>query len=98
VPFRSCSVSFVAPTGVRHAVEVHAESLYEAAILGVSLLRRDGWVEPVAPGTAVEIEVREPVTTHRVTIAQLRRWCDGIAISPDETLRKQRMKALLTRA
>jgi hypothetical protein len=96
VPLRSCAVSFVAPTGVRHSVDVQAESLYEAAILGVSLLRRDGWVEPIAPGTEVQIEVREPATTHRVTVAQLRRWCDGVAVSPDETLRKQRMKSLLT--
>src|SRR6266487_4456598 len=35
---RACTVSFIAATGIRHSVEVTAESLYEAAILGVSLL------------------------------------------------------------
>jgi len=92
---RSCEVSFVGPTGVRHAVAVTAESLYEAAIIGVALLHKDGWADQIAPGTQIEIQVREPVTTHCVTIAQLRRWCDGVTVSPDEALKKRRLKALL---
>jgi len=88
-------VSFVGPTGVRHSVEVTSESLYEAAILGISLLRRDEWADPIAPGTPLEIQVREPATTHVVTVAQLRRWVDGVAVSPDETLKKRRLKELL---
>jgi hypothetical protein len=94
-PLRACTVSFVAPTGVRHAVEVTADSLYEAAMLGVSLLRESGWAEQIASGAQLEIEVRQPATTHCVTVAQLRRWCEGIAVSPEETLRKRRLKALL---
>ena len=61
----------------------------------MALLRQDGWTEPVAPGTQVEIQVREPATTHCVTVAQLKRWCDGIAVSPDETLKKRKLKELL---
>jgi hypothetical protein len=49
----------------------------------------------MAPSTRLEIAVREPSTTHTVTIAQLHRWIDGIAISPDETLKKRRLKQLL---
>ncbi len=43
---RTCTVSFLAPSSVRHPVEVTAESLYEAAILDeVSLLARmGGWM------------------------------------------------------
>jgi hypothetical protein len=95
VPVRACTVSFVGPTGIRHCVEVTAESLYEAAILGVSLLRQEGWAEQIAQGTQLEIQVRQPATTHCVTVAQLRQWCDGIAVSPDETLRKRKLKELL---
>jgi len=69
--------------------------LYEAAIIGFSLLKHDGWVDPIAPGTRLEIQVRQPATTHSVSLAQLRRWVEGIAVSPDETLRKRRLKALL---
>jgi len=96
VGLRACTVSFVGPTGVRHAVEVTAESLYEAAILGLSLLRQSGWADQIAPGTQLEVEVRPPATTHCVTVVQLRRWVETIAISPDETLKKRKLKQLLT--
>ena len=36
-------------------MEVTAESLYEAAILGVSLLRQEGWVGQIGPGTTVSV-------------------------------------------
>ena len=95
MPLRACTVGFVGPTGVRHSVEVTADSLYEAAIQGVSMLRQEGWAEQIAPGTQVEIQVRAPATTHCVTVAQLRRWCDGVAVSPEETLRKRKLEQLL---
>jgi hypothetical protein len=28
-------------------------------------------------------------------VEQIRRWCDGVAVSPDDTLKKQRVKQLL---
>ena len=40
---RSCTVSFRGPSGITHSVDVQAETLYEAAALGVSLLKKDGW-------------------------------------------------------
>ena len=91
----TCTVNFTGPSGVRHGVEVSADSLYEAAIVGFSLLKKDGWVEPIAPGTLLEIQVKHPATIHRVSLSQLRRWADGIAVSPDETLKKRNLKALL---
>lgn len=93
--FRACTVSFSGPSGIRHSVEVTAESLYEAAALGVAALRQSGWSEVVAPGTELDVEVREPATTHRISIQQIHRWCDGVAVSPDETLKKRRLKQLL---
>jgi hypothetical protein len=95
MPLRACTVNFVGPSGVRHAVEVTAESLYEAAILGVALLRKDGWADVIAPGTQIEIQVRAPATTHCVTVAQLRRWCEGVAVNPEETLRRRRLREML---
>jgi hypothetical protein len=74
---------------------VTAESIYEAAALGVSALRTSGWADAIAPGTELEIKVREPATSHRLTVGQIRRWCDGVAVSPDETLKKRRLKQLL---
>jgi hypothetical protein len=95
VALRTCTVSFTSPSGVRHSVEVTAESIYEAAALGVSALKNSGWADAIAPGTELDVQVREPATCHRLTVHQIRRWCDGAAVSPDETLKKRRLKQLL---
>lgn len=92
---RTCTVSFISPSGVRHSVEVTAESVYEAAALGVSALKQSGWVGAVTQGTELEIHVRETPTCHRLTIQQIYRWCDGVTTSPGETLKKRRLKQLL---
>ena len=92
---KACTVSFTGPSGIRHSVDVSADSLYEAAVVGLSLLKQGDWVDPVAPGVQLEVRVRHPATTHSVSIAQLRRWVDGVAVSPDETLKKRKLKALL---
>jgi hypothetical protein len=85
VALRTCTVSFMGPSGVRHSVEVTAESVYEAAAFGVSALRNSGWADAISPGTELEIQVREPATSHRLTVRQIQRWCDGVAVSPDES-------------
>jgi hypothetical protein len=95
VAVRTCSVSFIGPSGIRHSVDVTAESVYEAAALGVSALRESGWADVAALGTELEIQVREPPTCHRITVQQIHRWCDGVAVSPDETLKRRRLKQLL---
>ena len=46
VPIRICAVSFADVRGIRHTVEVQAESLFEAAILGVRTFKGDPWIEP----------------------------------------------------
>ena len=96
VALRTCTVSFTGPSGLRHSVEVTAESIYEAAALVVSALKHSGWADAVAPGTELEVQVREPPTCHRLTVQQIHRWCDGLAVSPDETLKKRRLKQLLS--
>jgi hypothetical protein len=94
VALRTCTVSFSGSSGIRHSVEVTAKSVYEAAALGVSALRKSGWTDALALVTELEIQVREP-TSHRATLHQIHRCCDGIATSPDETLKKRKLKQLL---
>jgi hypothetical protein len=94
VALRTCTVSFTGASGIRHSVDVTAESVYEAAALGVSALG-GSWADAVALGTELEIQVREPPTCHGITVQQIHRWCDGIAASSDETLKKRRVKQLL---
>jgi hypothetical protein len=92
---RACTVSFVGASGVRHSVDVSAETLYEAAAAGLNLLRQEGWSEVVGPGTQIEVQVQAPAARHSLTLAQIRRWCDGVAASPEEVLKRARVKRLL---
>jgi len=94
MPVSACIVSFKSVTGIAHSVEVEAETLYEAAGLGLARLK-DGWVEGLGPATKLEISVREPSTTHTVSVQQLQRWIDGGVGSPAEVLRKARVRHLL---
>lgn len=92
---RVCIVGFKAATGISHSVEVEAETLYEAAALGLARLKSDGWVEGLGPGTRLEIEVRQPPTHHTLTVSQLQNWINGTTSSPAETLKRSRLRHLL---
>ena len=76
-------------------VSIEAETLYEAATLGLARLKADGWVEGPGPGTKLEIHVRQPATSHVVSVQQLQRWMNCTNSSPAETLRKAKLKNLL---
>ena len=97
VPLRLCTVSFKSPTGITHGVDVEAETLYEAAGLGLARLKRDGWIEGLGPGSRLEIQVREPSTIHSLTVQQLHRWVDGTTTNPGEVLRRTRVRQILGR-
>jgi hypothetical protein len=92
---RTCSVTFTDPRGTRHTVDVAADTLYEAAALALSELKRCEWVDVVGPAARLEVEVRQAATRHEVTPAQVRRWCESGAVNPDERIRKDRVKGLL---
>ena len=84
--------------GVGHAVEVLADSLFEAAAMGRYLLKKDAWVaQNPGPLTRLRIEVREPAE-HSLTVQQLKRWADRTPISPAERIKKERVKSLLSTA
>lgn len=95
VALRVCTVSFKSATGISHSVDVEAETLYEAAGIGLARLKKDGWIEGLGPGTRLEIAVREPSTLHSLTVQQVQRWVDGVTTSPAEVLRRTRVKRLL---
>jgi len=95
MPLRLCTVSFKSPTGITHGVDIEAETLYEAAGLGLARLKKDGWIEGLGPGSRLEIQVREPSTTHSLTVAQLNRWIDSGTKSPADVLRRARVKQQL---
>ncbi len=92
---QTCSVTFIDPRGVRHTVDVLAESLFEAAALGLAALKKDGWTDPIGSATRLEVEVRPPAVKHAVSVMQIQRWLQGATTSPNERVRKERLTRLL---
>ena len=95
MPVRTCAVSFVDIRGIRHVAEVQAESLYEAAILGMRVFKGDPWIERVGPATVLDVEVREPATKHAISVQQIERWLGGATTSPNEASKKAKLKMLM---
>ena len=92
---RTCTVSFADRRGVRHSVEVEAESLYEAAVLGVRRLNQDPWLERIDHATVLTVDVHGPTVSHAISLERLERWLGGAAISPSESMKKAKLKMLL---
>lgn len=88
----TCIVSYLDTEGIRHTVEVQADSLYEAAVLGVKTLRE----HDCAPGdiSKLEVEIRSSIT-HEITLKKVRQWLSGGAKSPKEAVTKERLRELL---
>jgi hypothetical protein len=95
VAVRACVVSFAGERGVRHSVEVTAETLYEAAAQALSVFKQSEWADAIGPGTELHVTVKNPEMTHRVTLDQIGRWCDRVAVSPNEVLKRHRVKTLI---
>ena len=57
--------------------------------------RGDRWIEHVGPATMLDIEVREPAAKHAITMMQVKRWLEGASTSPNEGVKKARLKDLL---
>jgi hypothetical protein len=53
-----CTVSFQDSCGIRHAVEVGAETLYEAAVLALRAFRERDWPPGPAAQLAIEVKTR----------------------------------------
>jgi hypothetical protein len=92
---RKCLVSMTGTDGIKRSVQVEASSVYDAAVLALQTLKQDSWSGAIAPGTKLHIEVQAPTVTHEVTVHQLRRWAESSAITPDDRVRKNRLRELL---
>jgi hypothetical protein len=95
---RACTVSFKDMHGIRHAVDVEAESLYEAVVFAVRRFRDDAWAEQIGGATVLDVEVREPATTHSISLQQVERWLGGATSSPNEATKKAKLKTLLVQS
>jgi len=87
---KHCIVSFVDLSGIRHTVEVQANSMYEAAATALENFRE----HECSPGTAGELEVQvRSAVIHTIAIKRLRDWADLGGGSPRDVILKRRIKA-----
>ena len=89
---KTCTVSFSDSAGIRHSVEVGAETLYEAAVLALKSFRE----HDCAPGPAahLSVEVKSPSVTHMIVVHMVDDWLNGGAKSPKEAVEKRRLREL----
>ena len=88
-----CIVSFVDLDGVRHSVEVEAEGLYEASVLGLCAFRKHDLERGGL--TQLEVEVRRSIK-HTLTVKKVREWLQRGVRTPKEAVMKERLRALLS--
>jgi hypothetical protein len=50
---------------------------------------------PLGSGTRLTIRVKAPEEEHTITIAKVLAWLDGVATSPSEKLKKNRLRERL---
>jgi hypothetical protein len=94
----ACRVSFKDPSGIQHAVDVAADSLYEAAALAVVEFRRQGLVETtIGPGTELRVRSFLAVTRHySLTMGRLEEWArHGTCRGPKQKVYRDRIAQML---
>lgn len=89
---KQCVVSFVDFAGIRHSVEVQADSMYEAAAAALESFH----AHACAPGRGSELEVQvRSAVTHTLSVKKLEDWAKISGASPRDALLKRRIKAVL---
>jgi len=93
---RVCIVKLNDDHGVEHRVKVRAESVYEAALLGLSRLERVGWESDGSQIGHVMVEVWEEPTRHYVDVKKLLSWLKAPGKLPPQEQRKVKLRKLVT--
>src|SRR3989442_13044569 len=88
----ACIVSFVDLDGIRHSVEVEAEGLYEASVLGLCAFRK----HELEPGGLTQLEVVRSSVKHILTVTKVREWLQRGVRAPKEAILKERLRTLLS--
>jgi hypothetical protein len=92
-----CRVSYLDSRNVEHAVDVTADSLFEAVAVAIRAFREGALVDelPVA-GTELRIAVFPLPVEHKVRLQRVEQWAQtGTTKSPVEKLRRDRVRELL---
>jgi hypothetical protein len=93
---RSCKVTIQDMDGVSHAVDVTAETLYEAVALGMAAIRTDDWATGIAQGlNTVKVRLTNVPVEHEVVLKDFTSWLDKTNGSPREMSDRKRIKSIL---
>jgi hypothetical protein len=97
VGLRACMVSCRDLKSVEHAVEVTADSLYEAVAQELRVFRENDWIDEVGRGgqTTISVVVRQPEVQHKVRVQDFERWLESQGRTPAGVSLKARLRALL---
>ena len=87
-----CVVSFIDLGGIRHSVEVQADSMYDAAAAALESFHEHD-CSP-ARSSVLEVQVRSAVT-HTLSVKRLEDWANRGGASPRDAILKRRIKAAL---
>jgi hypothetical protein len=98
VSLRTCRVSCCDLKGVEHAIEVTADSLYEAVAQGLRAFRENDWVDDIGGGlTTITVVVRQPGAEHKVRVRDFEEWLESQGRTPAEMSLKGRLRELMRR-
>ncbi len=96
VALKACTVVVHDLNETAHALDVTAESLYEAIAQALAALRGHDWVGDIGRRlTTVTVKVRHPEVTHVVKIQDFENWLNRGCKSPAETALKIRLRQML---
>jgi hypothetical protein len=96
VALKACTVIVHDLNETGHAIDVTAESLYEAIAQAFATLRGHDWVGEIGRGlTTVTVKVRHPEVTHVLKIQDFENWLNRGCKSPAETALKMRLRQML---
>jgi hypothetical protein len=91
---RICKVTCRNAQGIEHAVEVSAQSLYEAVAQALRVFREYEWCD-LALAASVLVRIRQPEVEHRVQIWNFYNWLEAAGRSPAEMALKSRLRDIL---
>jgi hypothetical protein len=96
VSLKACTVVVHDLNDTAHAVDVTAESLFEAIAQALATLHGHGWVGDIGRGlTTVTVKVRHPDVTHVVKIQDFENWLNRGCKSPADMVLKARLRQML---
>ena len=92
-----CRVSYQDLDGLEHAVEVDAETLYEAVALAIAELRQDQINQSVPAGmTEFTVTVYRKPIKHKIRLNQVQKWAEHtVREGPAGIVKRQRVRKLL---